>query len=47
MLDSRGFENVQIIAADGFGWSWSPATDIMNDPAFAKAVFAVGLVHIT
>ena len=42
MLDVRGFTHTRILAADGFGYSWSPATKIMEDPEFAKAVDFVG-----
>ena len=42
MLDSRGYSNVKIIAADGFGWVWYPSDNVLKDPDFAKAVYAIG-----
>jgi len=46
VLDVRGFSHTRILAADGCGYSWSPATKRMQDPEFAKAVDFVG-AHYT
>lgn len=38
-LDNAGFSNVRLVVGDG---DWSPSVDVLSDPLFAEATFALG-----
>ncbi|PAA62362.1 hypothetical protein BOX15_Mlig000813g1 [Macrostomum lignano] len=39
VLDHAGFKNIRLVVGDG---DWGPAHDVLNDPQFAAATFALG-----
>jgi hypothetical protein len=42
-LDAHGYQNVQLVAADGIGNKWDVADEMANNPDFNKAVGVIGV----